>query len=108
MTARKIEPKEIVDRLVFALVNEAAAILEEGIAQRASDIDIVYLTGYGFPVYRGGPMCYADEVGLYTVVQRMRELSRIHQSDPAFWTPAPLLARLAATGGSFNAVGARS
>ena len=108
VTARKIEPKEIVDRLVFALVNEAAAILEEGIAQRASDIDIVYLTGYGFPVYRGGPMCYADEVGLYTVVQRMRELSRIHQSDPAFWTPSPLLARLAATGGSFNAAGARS
>jgi 3-hydroxyacyl-CoA dehydrogenase len=107
-STRKIETKEIVDRLVFALVNEAAAILEEGIAQRASDIDIVYLTGYGFPVYRGGPMCYADEVGLYAVVQRMRQLARIPQSDPAFWTPAPLLARLAAEGGSFNAVGARS
>jgi 3-hydroxyacyl-CoA dehydrogenase len=53
-------------------------------------------------------MCYADEVGLYAVVQRMRELSRIPQSDPAFWTPSPLLARLAAAGGSFNAVGARS
>jgi 3-hydroxyacyl-CoA dehydrogenase len=105
---RKIDAAEIVDRLVYSLVNEAAKILEEGIAQRASDIDIVYLTGYGFPVWRGGPMCYADEVGLYSVVRRMADLARNPAGDPGFWTPAPLLARLAASGGSFTAPGARS
>jgi 3-hydroxyacyl-CoA dehydrogenase len=103
-----LDSREIVDRLVFALVNEAAKILEEGIAQRASDIDMVYLTGYGFPVYRGGPMCYADEVGLYSVVLRMQDFARQSHGDPAFWKPAPLLARLAAEGGSFNSAGARS
>jgi 3-hydroxyacyl-CoA dehydrogenase len=74
-TPRKVDSQEIVDRLVYSLVNEAAKILEEGIAQRASDIDVVYLTGYGFPVWRGGPMWYADEVGVYGVAQRMRELA---------------------------------
>jgi 3-hydroxyacyl-CoA dehydrogenase len=100
---RKLDDREIVDRLVYALVNEGAKILEEGIALRASDIDIVYLMGYGFPVYRGGPMCYADEVGLYAVVQRMQELARNPYGDPGFWKPAPLLARLAADGSSFAA-----
>ena len=108
LTARTLDADEIVDRLVFALVNEAARILEEGIAARASDIDVVYLTGYGFPVWRGGPMCYADEVGLYAVVRRLAELKRNPHGDPSFWTPAPLLARLAAAGSSFNAPGARS
>jgi 3-hydroxyacyl-CoA dehydrogenase len=108
VAVRRIDAREIVDRLVYALVNEAAKILEEGIAQRASDIDIVYLTGYGFPVWRGGPMCYADEVGVYAVAQRMRELGRNPYGDPGFWTPAPLLARLAAEGGAFNSAGARS
>ncbi len=106
LAPRKLEAREIIDRLVYALVNEAAKILEEGIAQRASDIDVVYLTGYGFPVWRGGPMCYADEIGVYGVVQRMRELARNPQGDPAFWTPAPLIQRLAAEGGSFNQSGA--
>ena len=105
---RKLDAAEIIDRLVYSLVNEAAKILEEGIAQRASDIDIVYLTGYGFPVWRGGPMAYADETGLYAVARRMAELARNPYGDPKFWTPAPLLARLAASGGSFNAPGARS
>jgi 3-hydroxyacyl-CoA dehydrogenase len=100
---RRIDPAEIVDRLVYALVNEGAKILEEKIAQRASDIDIVYLMGYGFPIHRGGPMFYADTVSLYSVVQRMRQFSRNPHGDPAFWIPAPLLARLAAAGGSFNA-----
>jgi 3-hydroxyacyl-CoA dehydrogenase len=100
---RKIDDTEIVDRLVYALVNEAAKILEEGIAQRASDIDVVYLMGYGFPVYRGGPMHYADRVGLYDVVRRMKEFAANPHGDPAFWTPAPLLARLARDGGTFNA-----
>jgi len=104
---RKIASREIVDRLVYALVNEGARILAEGIAQRASDIDIVYLTGYGFPVFRGGPMCYADEVGVFAVVERMRELARNPYGDPGFWTPAPLLEQLAANGGSFNSAGAR-
>ena len=105
---RQLDAREIVDRLVYALVNEGARLLEEGIAQRASDIDVVYLTGYGFPVWRGGPMCYADEVGVYAVAQRMRELARNRYGDPGFWTPAPLLARLAAEGKSFNSAGARS
>jgi 3-hydroxyacyl-CoA dehydrogenase len=107
VTPRKVSSREIVDRLVFALVNEGAHILEEGIAQRASDIDLVYLTGYGFPVFRGGPMCYADEIGPYAVALRMRELARIPYGDPGFWTPAPLIERLAASGGSFNSAGAR-
>ena len=108
IAARRIEAGEIVDRLVYALVNEGAHILEEGIAQRSSDIDIVYLTGYGFPVWRGGPMCYADEVGVYGVAARMRQLSRNPYGDPAFWTPAPLIERLAAEGRAFNTAGARS
>jgi len=66
---RKISDDEIVQRLVFSLVNEAAHILEEGIASRASDIDMVYLAGYGFPIHRGGPMLYADQVGLFNVMQ---------------------------------------
>ena len=108
LTPRKIDSREIVDRLVYALVNEAAKILEEGIAQRASDIDVVYLTGYGFPVWRGGPMCYADEVGVYGVAQRMRELARNPYGDPGFWTPAPLIERLAKEGRAFNQVGVQA
>jgi 3-hydroxyacyl-CoA dehydrogenase len=102
---RKLDAREIVDRLVYALVNEGAKILEERIAQRASDIDVVYVTGYGFPVWRGGPMCYADEVGVYGVMQRMRDLAGNPYGDPGFWTPAPLIQRLASSGGAFNSVG---
>jgi 3-hydroxyacyl-CoA dehydrogenase len=100
---RKVDDAEIVDRLVYALVNEGAKILEEKIAQRASDIDVVYLTGYGFPVWRGGPMFYADLVGLYSVVRRMNQFAADPYGDPGFWQPAPLLARLAAEEGTFNA-----
>jgi len=99
---RKIADDEIVERCVLALVNEGARILEEGIAQRASDIDMVYLTGYGFPLCRGGPMLYADTLGLYNVVRSMARLSTNARADPAFWQPAPLLARLAAEGKTFN------
>jgi 3-hydroxyacyl-CoA dehydrogenase len=95
---RRVDDAEIVDRLVYALVNEGARILEEGIAARASDIDVVYLTGYGFPRARGGPMFYADQVGLDRVLQRLREFGRNPHGDPAFWTPAPLLVRLAESG----------
>jgi 3-hydroxyacyl-CoA dehydrogenase len=75
ITPRKISDEEIVERCIFALVNEAARLLEEGIAQRASDVDMVYLTGYGFPLHRGGPMLYADQVGLYNVAARPRSAS---------------------------------
>jgi 3-hydroxyacyl-CoA dehydrogenase len=102
MTPRKIAGDEIVDRLILALVNEGARILEEGIALRASDIDLVYLTGYGFPLYRGGPMFYADTLGLYNVVRRMKELAAIPNADADFWQPAPLIAKLAAEGRTFN------
>ena len=102
ITPRKIGDDEIVHRLVFALVNEGARILEEGIALRASDIDMIYLTGYGFPVYRGGPMLYADQYGLYNVVNRMEQFAANPRSDSEFWKPAPLLAKLAAEGKGFN------
>ena len=102
ITPRKISDEEIVQRLVFSLVNEAAHILEEGIANKASDIDIVYIFGYGFPVYRGGPMNYADQVGLFNVVQAMNRFAKNPLDDAAFWQPAPLLARLAAEGKTFN------
>ena len=88
---------------MYALVNEGAAILEEKIAQRASDIDVVYLMGYGFPIHRGGPMLYADTVGLYAVERRMRQFAANPHADPGFWKPEPLLARLAAADGAFNA-----
>jgi 3-hydroxyacyl-CoA dehydrogenase len=102
VTPRKISDEEIVQRLVFSLVNEAARILEEGIASKASDIDMVYLTGYGFPLHRGGPMCYADTVGLFNVVQAMKRFAKNPLDDGEFWQPAPLLARLVAEGKSFN------
>ncbi|MBW8758487.1 MAG: enoyl-CoA hydratase/isomerase family protein [Burkholderiales bacterium] len=99
---RKIGDDEIVHRLVYALVNEGAHIVEEGIALRASDIDMVYLTGYGFPLWRGGPMNYADTVGLWNVAQAMKKFAKNPADDQAFWQPAPLLARLAAEGRSFS------
>ncbi|NMO22564.1 3-hydroxyacyl-CoA dehydrogenase [Pyxidicoccus fallax] len=102
VTPRKLSDEEIVQRCVFALVNEGARILEEGIAQRASDIDLVYLTGYGFPVYRGGPMLYADSVGLMNVVRAMEGFAANPRGHRDFWKPAPLLARLAAEGKTFN------
>jgi 3-hydroxyacyl-CoA dehydrogenase len=102
ITPRKISDEEIVQRLVFALVNEAAHILEEGIANKASDIDIVYIFGYGFPAHRGGPMNYADQVGLFNVVQAMNRFAKNPLDDARFWQPAPLLARLAAEGKTFN------
>jgi len=102
ITTRKISDEEIVQRLVFALVNEAAHILEEGIAGKASDIDMVYLTGYGFPIFRGGPMLYADQVGLFNVAEAMKRFAKNPHDDAAFWQPAPLLARLVADGKTFN------
>jgi 3-hydroxyacyl-CoA dehydrogenase len=100
ITRRTISDQEIIDRLVFALVNEAAYIIEEGIAMRAVDVDMIYLTGYGFPMYRGGPMFYADTVGLQAVVARMGEFAKNRNGE--FWKPAQLLAKLAAEGKTFN------
>lgn len=97
---REIGDEEIVERLVYALVNEGARILEEGIAARASDIDIVYLSGYGFPVWRGGPMFHADQVGLYNVLAAMRRYANGHRGEA--WEPAPLLVELVQAGRSFN------
>ena len=102
ISPRKISDEEIVQRLVFSLVNEAAHILEDGIASKASDIDMVYITGYGFPIYRGGPMLYADQVGLFNVVQAMHRFAANPHDDAEFWKPAPLLAKLAAEGKTFN------
>jgi len=99
---RTIDDAEIVGRCVLSLVNEGARLLEEGIALRASDIDVVYLAGYGFPRYRGGPMFHADLSGLPRVASRMREFAGLPRADTAFWEPAPLLARLAAEGKTFN------
>ena len=89
---REISSEEIVDRCIYALVNEGARILEDGIAARAVDIDIIYINGYGFPPYRGGPMWYADTVGLKKVFERVSEFHKVHGE---LWTPAPLLERLA-------------
>jgi 3-hydroxyacyl-CoA dehydrogenase len=102
ITPRRISDDEIVHRLVYALVNEGARILEEGIASKASDIDMVYLTGYGFPLWRGGPMCYADSQGLFNVVQAMKRFAKNPRDDARFWEPAPLLAKLVAEGKTFT------
>jgi len=98
ISQRQIPAEEIVDRCIYALVNEGARILEEGYALRAVDIDIIYLNGYGFPAYRGGPMWYANTVGLKKVYDRILEFEKQHG---ALWTPAPLLTRLAEEGKNF-------
>ena len=103
ITPRAISDEEIVQRCVFALVNEGARILQEGIAQRASDIDVVYLTGYGFPAWRGGPMFYAESFGLPKVVEAMLRFAALPGGDVRFWQPAPLLAQCAAVGRRFDA-----
>ncbi len=99
ITRREISKEEIIDRTMYALVNEGARILEEGIALRAVDIDIIYLNGYGFPAWRGGPMWYANTVGLKKVYERICEF---HAQHGELWEPAPLLKRLAEEGKSFD------
>jgi 3-hydroxyacyl-CoA dehydrogenase len=95
---RQISAAEIADRCLYALVNEGARILEEGFALRASDIDVIYLNGYGSPTYRGGPMWYADTVGIRKVYERVSEF---HRQQGEIWQPAPLLKRLAEEGKTF-------
>lgn len=96
---RELDERYIVERTLYSLVNEGAKILEEGIAQRSSDIDVIYLNGYGFPSWRGGPMFYADSVGLDKVLATIREL---HARCGDWWKPAPLLEKLAAEGRTFS------
>ncbi|HUY04265.1 MAG TPA: 3-hydroxyacyl-CoA dehydrogenase NAD-binding domain-containing protein, partial [Rhodocyclaceae bacterium] len=96
---RRPDAEEIVERCLYAMINEGALLLEQGIALRGSDIDVVYTSGYGFPRYRGGPMFYADSVGLKKIYQRILDFQR--ELDPQYWTPAPLLEKLALSGSSF-------
>jgi 3-hydroxyacyl-CoA dehydrogenase len=99
---RKVGNEEIVERCIYALINEGARIVEDGIAQRSSDIDIVYLNGYGFPAWRGGPMFYADQVGLSEVARALKHIAAQPRVDKAFWTPASLLTRLGSEGKTFS------
>ena len=96
---REISDQEIIDRCILALVNEGARILEEGVAQRSGDMDIVYINGYGFPIWRGGPMFYANQLGLAKVISKMSAFSKL---DENFWKPAPLLQKLADSSGAFG------
>jgi 3-hydroxyacyl-CoA dehydrogenase len=101
ITRRAITDEEILQRLLYPMVNEGAKILDEKIAIRASDIDVIWVYGYGWPVYRGGPMFWADSIGLRALRDRLLEFKQ--QSGDAFWTPAPLLDRLATEGKGFTA-----
>ena len=99
MTRRAISDQEILERCVYPMINEGAKILEEGKAIRASDIDIVWINGYGFPVYRGGPMFYGDTVGLDKVLAKMKEFEAKMGAD---FKPAKLLEKLVAEGKRFQ------
>jgi 3-hydroxyacyl-CoA dehydrogenase len=96
----EVSNEEIIERLFYSMINEGALILEEGIALRPGDIDVVYANGYGMPRYRGGPMCYADTVGLKNVRDAM--LKYRERYGDLYWTPAPLLEKLADSGKSFD------
>jgi len=102
VTPRSIGDEEICNRLLYALINEGAQLLDEGIAARASDIDVIYVTGYGFPVHLGGPMHYANHIGLESLVKSMKEFSQNPMDDHAFWSPAPLIEKLLASGKNFD------
>jgi 3-hydroxyacyl-CoA dehydrogenase len=103
---RKVGDEEIVERALYSLINEGARILEEGVALRSSDIDVVYIAGYGFPDYRGGPMFYADTIGLANILRVMRGFGQGYQPDA--WQPAPLLQRLASENRTFASWGKQS
>jgi 3-hydroxyacyl-CoA dehydrogenase len=96
---RSIADEEIRERALYAMINEGARVLEDGIASRAADIDVIYLTGYGFPAYRGGPMCNADQIGLAKILDR---IETFHRELGQRWAPAPLLVRLARAGSTFR------
>lgn len=102
ITPREVSDQEIVNRCVYALVNEGAKILEEGIALRASDIDVVYLNGYGFPAHRGGPMHYAQQVGLFNVVRAIKRFAAASEAEAKFWQVSPLLEKHAESNEPLN------
>jgi 3-hydroxyacyl-CoA dehydrogenase len=102
IVAREVPEREIVERCIYALVNEGARILADAVAQRSSDIDLVYMNGYGFPAWRGGPMFYADQVGLHAVVRSLKRISASAGREAPFWEPAPLLRQLADEGRTFS------
>lgn len=102
VSRRTLDNEEIIDRLILALINEGAAILEEGIATRPSDIDTIYINGYGFPAWRGGPMFYADQLGLDAVLAKLRALQAA--TGDACWQAAPLLERLVSKGEQFDSL----
>jgi len=97
---REIDEEEILARCIYPMINEGAKILEEGIAIRASDVDVVWVYGYGWPIYRGGPMHYADTIGLDKVLAKMKEYGEL--TGDAFWEPSQLLVKLAAEGKGFK------
>jgi 3-hydroxyacyl-CoA dehydrogenase len=99
LVRRQVDDAEIRERTIYRLINEGARVLEEGVASRAADIDVVYLTGYGFPAFRGGPMFHADTVGLRHLHER---ISAYHRALGERWAPAPLLERLAREGRTFR------
>ena len=101
VTPRKFTPEDIMRRYMAAMINEGAKVVQEGIALRPLDVDVTFLSGYGFPRHRGGPMKYADRVGLPQVLADLREFA---QEDPLFWTPAPLLEKLVAEGRNFDSL----
>ena len=101
VTPRPFTPEEIMRRYMAAMVNEGAKVVQEGIALRPLDVDVTFLSGYGFPRHRGGPMKYADMVGLDKVLADLREFA---QEDPLFWKPAPLLEKLVAEGRNFDSL----
>ncbi len=96
---RSIDRQEILERCLYSMVNEAAKLLEARVAIRASDVDLVFVTGYGFPEQRGGPLFFADQVGIGNVYERVKAL---YHAEGYWWSPAPLLERLAKSGGSFT------
>lgn len=98
--ARQISDEEILERCLYSMINEAAYILEENIVERASDIDVVWLKGYGFPAYRGGPLCYADQIGLPAILEGLRKYEAVHGSQ--YWKPANLIVKLAQEGRGFH------
>ena len=102
MTRKTIDRKTIVERLIFPMVNEGARILEEGVASRSGDIDVIWINGYGFPLWRGGPMFYTDTIGLSHVRDRLREFAKV--TGDTRHEPAPLLDQLASEGRGFGSL----
>ena len=99
-TRRSISKEEILQRCIYPMINEGARILDEGMSQRPSDIDVVWVNGYGWPVYRGGPMFYADTIGLDKILEQLKEFQK--QDNDDFWKPSPLIERLVAEGKGFK------